>query len=143
MHKPVLIVDDAAPIRTLLATALRARGIESDQAADGEEAVEQLRLHQYELLVLDLMMPKMSGLELVEAMTNGLVERPPFIFVVTAASEDLVERLDSNIVQGVLRKPFDIGLFVEVVRALLHRDRETWESESTTRPATERSNLDM
>lgn len=127
-NRAVLIVDDAAPIRVLLSTALRSKGIRSELASDGEEATQLLRKHDFEVLVLDLMMPKMSGIDLVEAMRQGSVPRPAFVFVVTAASEDLVERLDPTVVQGVLRKPFDIGLFVEVVRALVTRDEvEEWD----------------
>jgi DNA-binding response OmpR family regulator len=125
-NRSVLIIDDDAPIRSLLATALKARGIRSEQAEDGAQAAELLRRRRFDVVVLDLMMPKVSGLDLVRLMAGGLLPRPPFVFVISAASEQLIEQLDSNVVQGVLRKPFDIEIFVEVVRALVHTDESDW-----------------
>ena len=101
----VLIVDDDADIRLLLATALRQKSIDIDEAIDGHQAISMLREGSYSVVLLDLMMPGMDGLGVLDAIRND--PTPPVVLVITGASRGLIDKVDTNRVHGIIRKPFD------------------------------------
>ena len=114
--KRVLIVDDDAPIRKLLTVVLHRRGIASDCAVDGVEGWAKLERCHYALILLDLMMPRMSGYEVLEklsALPAGL--RPPVV-VLTAGAKPT---LRPDLVLTLIRKPFDLDVVADVVLAAL------------------------
>src|SRR5947209_2571676 len=104
--KRILVVDDDDAIRALLLTILRRRGIKVDSARNGLEAMEHFARCRYSVLLLDLMMPRMNGYELLEEI--GKMTRPqrPIVIVLTAGTEP--RNLSAEIVAGTVRKPFDI-----------------------------------
>ena len=120
----ILIVEDDDVIRTMIATALRREPVVVDVARDGAEALEKMRLTRFGVILVDLMMPRVSGFELIEAMRSELPQPRPIVFVMTASDDVGFHDLDPDIVAGVLRKPFDIQRLVEIVRdcALLFRE---------------------
>ena len=126
-RKPaVLITDDDPGIRGLLATVTLQTGCTVDTAANGYEAIEKLRTGSYDLLLLDLMMPMMSGYDVVEQMKS--MENRPAVIVVTAIHDDeaTVNRLDGGVVSSILRKPFDVGAvsdFIRVTASAVYDDR--------------------
>jgi CheY-like chemotaxis protein len=105
-HRRVLIVDDDADIRLLLATALRQKALVTEEATDGREAIELLRQNAYAVVLLDLMMPVVDGLSVLDAIKADL-PNPPVVLVVTGASRSLIEQVDTSRIHGVIRKPFD------------------------------------
>lgn len=107
----ILVVDDDAAIRSLLVTVLRRRGLRADSARDGKEALELLALCRYSVLLLDLMMPTMTGWEVLDILATA-AERPEVI-VLTAGVEP--SSLRSQIVRATIRKPFDLDLIVGAV----------------------------
>lgn len=122
MGKPerrVLVVDDDKAIRALLMTILRRRSIEADAAADGAEALERLQRCHYSLVLLDLMMPRQSGWDVLGEVARWPLERRPLIIVLTAGSEP--RALDSTLVAATVRKPFDVEMLVHTVTACVRR----------------------
>lgn len=122
----VLITDDDPGIRGLLATVTLQTGCTVDTAANGFEALEKLRTRSYDLLLLDLMMPMMSGYDVVEHMKS--MENRPAVIVVTAIHDDdaTVNRLDGHVVSSILRKPFDVSAasdFIRVTASAVRDDR--------------------
>lgn len=115
IEKRILIVDDDDPIRMLLFTVLRKRGFRVDSARNGEEAVEKSRLCRYSIVLLDLMMPRMSGYEFLEEVETWPEDQRPLVIVLTAGSEP--RNLNPKIVAGTIRKPFDIELLVDTIAA--------------------------
>lgn len=115
LHR-VLIVDDDDSIRNLLLTLLRRRAMTCDGAADGEEAVALLEDQKYSLILLDLMMPKMDGFQVIRELRMRGNTTP--IVVVTAAGQARVSTLDPNQVKAVLSKPFEISQLVDTVVSL-------------------------
>ena len=105
-HRRVLIVDDDPDIRLLLATALRQKALIIEEATDGREAIERLKQNNYSVVVLDLMMPHVDGLSVLDAIRTD-VPNPPVVLVVTGASRSLIEQVDTSRVHGIIRKPFD------------------------------------
>ena len=122
----VLITDDDPGIRGLLQTLTLLTGCTVDTAANGFEAMEKLRTRSFDLLLLDLMMPLMSGYDVVEKMKE--LETRPAVIVLTATHADACtpERLDGRVVSSILRKPFDVETASDIIRvtaAAVHQDR--------------------
>lgn len=109
----ILIADDDPPLRGLLRLVAARAGFEVDTAANGAEALEKLKANTYSVAVIDLMMPWMSGYELIESLA-AMPARPPVV-VVTALTDARLPRLDSSVVSSILRKPFDIEMLSAVL----------------------------
>jgi DNA-binding response OmpR family regulator len=117
LEKRILIVDDDDAIRMLLFTVLRKRGFRVDSARNGEEAVEKSRLCRYSIVLLDLMMPRMSGYEYLEQIEQWPPDQRPLVLVLTAGTEP--RNLNPQIVAGTIRKPFDIELLLDTIEACI------------------------
>src|SRR5687768_14011893 len=106
-QKRVLVVDDDDDTRHLLVSLLRQRGLNVDEAADGAEALDLLRRNVYAVVLLDLLMPRADGFAVLDAMKSDDVKSAPVMLVVTGADRSTVDRLDSQRIHGIVRKPFD------------------------------------
>lgn len=116
-QRTVLLGDDDPPIRALLRTLLLRGGYTVVEARTGREVLEQLRTRKIDILLLDLMMPEVSGFEVIDQLR---VERPEVlqrVIVVTALADKDLARLRSEDVFHVLRKPFDIRELLTVIEA--------------------------
>src|SRR6267378_4401219 len=103
----VLVADDDQSIRQLLCTIVRRERFDVDCVADGLEAIEKLQEHQYAVILLDLMMPRASGPDVIAYMKKHPPAMKPIVLVITAYSDPKVKDVDSSVVAGVLRKPFE------------------------------------
>jgi two-component system response regulator MprA len=124
----VLIVEDDPAIRTLLVAALRREPVAVDTAADGVAALDQVGRNQYAVILLDLMLPRVSGFEFLEPVDTVRPPGPsPVTIVMTAFDATAVKRLGSMRVQAILHKPFDIERVVEMIRdcALLFEEHQS------------------
>jgi CheY-like chemotaxis protein len=107
-----LIIDDDRALRGLFTALLGRQGFTVDVAGDGRVAFDQLNRHNYSVILLDLMMPGVNGLELLDRMERdspSLLER---VIVMTGAAQRQVERAGGKPVWDVIRKPFDIDHLV-------------------------------
>jgi DNA-binding response OmpR family regulator len=118
LEKRILVVDDDDAIRALLRTVLRRRGFVVDTARNGVEALEQLTMHRYALVVLDLMMPRMSGYELLDQLITQSIMTRPRVLILTAGLEP--RSFDGALVIGTMHKPFDIELLLDTVAGCLN-----------------------
>lgn len=112
-EKRVLVVDDDDAIRSLVTTVLRRRSIVADTARNGVEALDLISAGRYRILLLDLMMPTMSGWEVLDFLDTLPAPQRPIVIVLTAGTEPRAFKPD--IVTGLVRKPFDIDLLVDTV----------------------------
>ena len=125
--KRVLVVDDNAEIRGLLTSLLGRRNMMVDQASDGREALELLKKNKYTVVLLDLMMPNVSGFEVLDAIERSKVQ--PVVLVVTGADREQLGELDSQRIHGIVRKPFDPeDLGDVVVECARIRERSAFEA---------------
>lgn len=115
----LLIVDDEAPIRRLLAKVAERAGFDVDTAKDGVEALEMFERKDYAIAIVDLMMPRISGYELVQKLNT--IEPRPAVIVATALTNGAVASLDDSMVRRVIKKPFDINA---VAAALVETARQ-------------------
>ena len=114
----VLIVDDDDGIQTLMKALLRRRDVVVDSASDGDAALRKMRERSYDSIVLDLMLPKVNGFEVVRELKSNSPDLLKRTIVVTAVSNHaLADFEDSGLVRCVLRKPFDINQFIDEVLA--------------------------
>jgi len=120
----ILVVDDEKPIASLVRISLGNAGYQCEMAFDGEEALEMIGQRTYDLILLDIMMPQIDGMELLEYI------RPlgiPVIFM-TAKSDlkDRVKGLRSG-AEDYIVKPFEIPELIARVEVVLRRYRKAQE----------------
>jgi DNA-binding response OmpR family regulator len=114
----VLIVDDDDGIQALMKALLLRRDVSVDSAGDGDLALRKIRERTYDSIVLDLMLPKVNGFEVVRDLKARAPEMLKRTIVVTAVSNlTLRDFKDSELVRRVMRKPFDINEFIDEVLA--------------------------
>ena len=122
----VLIAEDDPAIRALLVTALRRRRLHSTTAANGVEALQHLKDQDWLVLVLDLMMPNVTGWDVIAWLAANTDRKPKTVIVVSAIDRELLKQLDPSVVNAVIFKPFDpmqLSAYVKASCDLSHRDR--------------------
>jgi DNA-binding response OmpR family regulator len=112
--KRVLVVDDDLGIRRLARIVLTREGCAVDEARNGHEAILAINERRYDAMVLDLMMPVLSGVEVIHHLEEAGIRRP-FVVMMSAASERELSKISSEVVHSVVRKPFDLGDLVRAV----------------------------
>lgn len=111
-----LVVEDDPAIRRLVQKLLSRHHIETDLAPDGAEALRKLKEFSYSVVILDLMVPEVSGFEVIEFIKREGLRTP--VAVVSAVSHQALTRLDLDIVKLVISKPFDVDEFTKAILAL-------------------------
>ncbi len=122
----VLVVDDEPQIRRALGVNLRARGYEVDAATTGEIALEMAARHHPDVVVLDLGLPTLSGIEVIHGL-RGWSEVPIIVLSARDAERDKIAALDAG-ADDYVTKPFGMGELLARVRAALRRAPETREA---------------
>lgn len=115
----VLLIEDDPGIQGLVKVLLNRRGMELDIASDGLAGLELLRQKEYGALLLDLMLPKLNGFEIVRELKMLAPELLKKTVVITAASDATLHSLDRTLVRQVLRKPFAISELTTAVEQCL------------------------
>jgi two-component system response regulator RegX3 len=119
MPDTVLVVEDETAIADAVAYALEAEGFAVDVAVDGEEAIERARRKKYELIVLDLRLPKIGGIEVTRILRGESIV--PILMLTAKDSEvDRVVGLEVG-ADDYVTKPFSMAELVSRVRAILRR----------------------
>jgi adenylate cyclase len=122
MHNPprILIVDDIATNRDILAARLKPHGYELMQAADGEQALLAAKQHLPDLILLDVMMPKLDGIEVTRRLKcdHQLPFMPIILVTAKADSKDVVAGLEAG-ADEYLTKPIDQRALVARVKSVL------------------------
>jgi len=114
----ILVVDDDPGIRRLLVLLFQREGWNVTTVADGELAVEQIATARPDVVVLDLMLPKRSGVEVLQDATLEDYPSAERVLVLTAASQAQLRSLPSDLrIRKLIRKPFDNCELLQSVRA--------------------------
>ena len=122
----VLIVDDEEDIVDLLSYNLKKAGFRISTAADGKEGIERAQADQPDVIILDIMMPRMDGLEACRRIRADAVLRSTPILILTARSEeqDHVESLDVG-ADIYLPKPISIPVLISQTKALVRQSERS------------------
>ena len=116
----VLIVEDDRKLAEFVARGLRAERFAVDLAADGLEGLHYLESYEYDLLVLDLMLPQLSGSELLRRVRRSRPSLPVLVLTARDATEDKVSHFEAG-ADDYLTKPFDFAELLVRIKALLRR----------------------
>lgn len=116
----ILVVEDEAVAAAVLAKGLREHSYAVDIAADGAAAVEQVETNDYDLILLDLLLPGISGLDLCSRLRAGGVTVPILMLTARGGPDQRVEGLDAG-ADDYLPKPYHFPELLARVRALLRR----------------------
>lgn len=114
---PILVVDDDEPTQKLLRAVLRRCGYASEVVSNGREAIALLRSREYAAVILDMMMPEVSGQEVVAFL--GATSNAVPVIICSAAGPAALADIDPAAVKAIVRKPFDIDQFIATVTRVL------------------------
>ncbi|HEX6178516.1 MAG TPA: response regulator [Thermoanaerobaculia bacterium] len=112
------MVEDEDAIRALLFTVFRRRGFSVDTAKNGLEALARCAVCNYAVILLDMMMPLMTGQEFIDALAEKNDGHRPVVIVLTAGAS--TRNLNPAVVAGSIKKPFDVELLVDTVAACIN-----------------------
>ena len=113
-RQPVLVVDDDAQVRGLLARILRRAGYEVSVASDAEEALEAVTNNSFGVVVSDIMMPGLTGIDLIRELRRRDIEVPVVLVTGTPCLETAVAAVECGAVR-YLTKPVDVDTFTDAV----------------------------
>jgi len=116
----LLLVEDDERLASALARGLRGEGYAVDTATDGDDAVVQARVYDYDLVILDVMLPGTDGVSVCRTMRDAGRWSPVLMLTARDRVTDRIRGLDAG-ADDYLVKPFDFGELVARVRALLRR----------------------
>ncbi|MBZ5724899.1 MAG: response regulator [Acidobacteriia bacterium] len=123
MGSDILVVDDSAAIRKILQRVLRQTGVVIDnilEAGDGQEALEALKSRKIDLVLSDINMPKMDGLQFLAAMKASVQWRHiPVVMITTEGGETKVAEAVRLGAAGYVRKPFTADQIKEKLTGLI------------------------
>ena len=115
----ILVIEDEFDLLASLSKALREEGYAVDMAADGEEGLYKAENSSYDAIVLDVMLPRIDGWEVLERLRQSK-KTPVLMLTARDASSDRVRGLDSG-ADDYLVKPFDLDELFARIRALIRR----------------------
>jgi two-component system, cell cycle response regulator DivK len=120
--KRILVVEDNDLNRRLFCDVLKSQGYAVEPCADGLEALERARQFVPNLIIMDIQLPNISGLELIEgAKADPMLRAIPVLAVTAYAGKGDEERIRDAGAEGYLAKPVSIGPFMAAVRGLVER----------------------
>lgn len=126
----ILIIEDEKKISALIRKGLEEEQYDVEEAHDGEKGEQMLENDQYDLVILDIMMPKKDGLEVLQSLRQHGNETPVMMLTAKSAVDDRVKGLDVG-ADDYLVKPFAITELLARVRSLLRRKKGVEKSATT------------
>jgi CheY-like chemotaxis protein len=123
MAKKILIVDDDPVIRTLLTDYLSSQGFDVRTLAQAGDCLESLRAEAPDLLIIDMIMPDMTGLQVLEELADEsqLSELP--VIMLSANVEADLQQAGSAQVDRYIQKPFELKVILEAVQNLVYTSK--------------------
>jgi len=118
----ILVIEDEKKVASFIKKGLEEEHYAVDTAYDGETGLYMADVNEYDLIVLDLMIPKIDGLEVLKRIRGNKNNVPILILTAKDTVEDIVKGLDSGC-DDYLTKPFNFTVFLARIRALLRREK--------------------
>ena len=122
MH--ILLVEDEAKVARFIKEGLTAEGYEVDIAADGKSGEKKALDGDFDLILLDVLLPKKNGFEVLHALRSSGLRTPIMMLTARSATEDVVQGLDHG-AEDYLTKPFAFNELLARIRSLLRRARQS------------------
>jgi DNA-binding response OmpR family regulator len=125
MGKRILVVDDEKNIRFTVVHALKAESFQVDAAASGVEGLNLFRGNDYDLLLIDLRMPGMTGLEMLREIRRTVAHAPPAVIITAyGVPQQMLEAASLGAIDCV-RKPFSIQMIRDIIHGIFERVGES------------------
>ena len=115
----ILVVDDEPDTLGLIELTLQTAGFNVRTAANGDQALKFLLDDTFDLLLLDIMMPGMTGFDLLEILKNRQVDTPPVVFLTAKSRQEDREKGDSLGAAAFLTKPTTRGDLLDTIRSII------------------------
>jgi two-component system, OmpR family, alkaline phosphatase synthesis response regulator PhoP len=120
VRRAVLIADDDPPLLNLLRMIVARTGdFDVVTCRDGEEAIRELERRHFDVVLLDLMMPRRNGFDVLEYLQRNRPTQLRVVLVLTAATDRFAQRFDPSVVHALVAKPFDAAAIVRLVRNIM------------------------
>lgn len=117
MNKAILTVDDSASIRQMVSFTLKGAGYDVTEAVDGQDALEKANQKVFDLVLTDINMPRMDGINLLEKLRDTpQYGRIPILMLTTESGDDMKAKGRAAGATGWLVKPFDPDSLIEVIK---------------------------
>jgi DNA-binding response OmpR family regulator len=117
----VLLVEDEKKLASLIKKALERAKFSVDAVHDGQDALDFATMYSYDLIILDILLPRKNGFEIIGELRKKRVQSPVLMLTAKDAVEDKILGLDLG-ADDYLTKPFDFGELLARLRALLRRE---------------------
>ena len=124
----LLLVEDSVQLNKALTTVLKRNSYIVDSAFDGEEALLYIDQYKYDIIILDIMLPKINGLDVLKRVRTNKIDTPIIMLTAKSTTEDKIHGLDLG-ADDYLPKPFVVEELLARIRALLRR-QPNYEEES-------------
>ncbi|HAM88559.1 MAG: Two component transcriptional regulator, winged helix family [Candidatus Falkowbacteria bacterium GW2011_GWC2_38_22] len=118
----ILVVEDEIKITRFIKKGLEMEHYTVETAYDGQEALDKAEINNYDLIILDIMLPKIDGITVCRKLRENKVETPIIMLTARDTVEDRVKGLDAG-ADDYLIKPFAFGELIARIRALLRREK--------------------
>lgn len=118
----VLVVEDDSKLLNLISKKLKEEGFEVDKAKDAEEGLNYILYQNYDVIILDVMLPKMSGFQIIETVRRKGIKTPILILSAKESVEDKVKGLSIG-ADDYLTKPFSFPELIARINALIRRTK--------------------
>ena len=128
MADHILVVEDEARIRDIIRDYFTAHGLDCDLARDGEEALDLLRDHDYDAMLLDVLMPNLDGFSVCRVVRAK--SRMPILFLTALGSEEDVLQGYALDADDYVTKPFSLAVLLAKTKAVIRRSRGVGDSET-------------
>lgn len=122
----ILLVEDDPKIASFILKGLKAEGFAVDHAADGEQGLDLALTEPYVAVVVDVMLPRLNGLELIKSLRQEKVKTPVIVLSAKGTVEDRVRGLQTG-ADDYLAKPFAFSELLARIQALIRRHTDTAE----------------
>ena len=120
MNKKILIIEDEAMVNYFLETRLKREGFNVEIALDGQEALEKVHHNRYDLILTDMMIPNIAGMELIMRIKKSIQNSTvPIIVLSSLSSADLIVSVLAIGANDYITKPFSIKVVMAKINQLL------------------------
>ena len=126
----ILLVEDDASLSTVLADYLRSKGYTVETSVNGREAWELILIKHYDLIISDIMMPRMNGYELLKLIRSQFSELPVVMLTAKTDRDDIMHAYELGC-DDYVTKPFSMDILICKIEAVLRRCRHSQETDQT------------
>ncbi len=120
----ILVVDDERGIRFLLSDVLSSQGFQVSMAKDGQESLDQLEANSFDLVITDIDMPRLDGMEMLKVMEKSGRKEKVIVMTGNPTDQRFRDAADMPHVIKILQKPFRMDSFLEVVIAAMANEND-------------------